>query len=62
VSALGALYFMLPGLVIALAVGYGLAVSYRTKHRYVAVLIWLAIIVLAALLGRAFGKDGAWSG
>jgi len=49
----GALYFMLPGLIIALVVASGLVLSYRTQRTYVVLLIWLAIILLAALFGAA---------
>ena len=53
---IGALYFMLPGIVIALAVAGGLVVSYRTRRTYVVALLWLAIILLAALIGRGLPK------
>jgi hypothetical protein len=46
---LGALYFMLPGMVIALVVAYAMVASYRSKRPYVVALIWL-VIILAALL------------
>ena len=53
---IGALYFMLPGIVIALAVACGVAVSYRTRRTYLVALLWLAMILLAAVLGRVLGK------
>ena len=55
------MYFMLPAIAIALAVGYGVAVSYRTRRTYVVVLIWLAIIVLAALTGHWAMQASSWA-
>ena len=51
---LGTLYFMLPGIVIALVVVAGIVASHRTRRTYVVVLIWLAIILLAALMRPIF--------
>ena len=48
---MGVLYFMMPGIVIALVVASGLVLSYRTRRTYLVVLIWLAISLLAAFLG-----------
>jgi hypothetical protein len=50
---LGALYFMLPGIVIALVVAYAAVTSYRSKRPYVVASMWLGIM-LAALLVNAF--------
>jgi hypothetical protein len=49
----GALYVMLPGIVIALTVAGGLAVSYRTRRTSVVVGIWLVIIIIAGLVGHS---------
>jgi hypothetical protein len=51
---MGMVYFMLPGIVIALAVAFGLVVSYRTRRTLVVVLIWLAILLLGIAM-RWFG-------
>jgi hypothetical protein len=58
------LYFMLPGIVIALVAASALVVSYRTRRTYVVVMIWLAIILLAALLKPASLRMllGLWTG
>ena len=55
-AMIGGLYFMLPGIVISLVVGCAVAVSYRTRRTYVVALLWLAIILLAALIGRGLPK------
>jgi hypothetical protein len=44
---IGALYVMLPGIVIAFVVALGIAISYRTERSYLVVLLWLGIILLA---------------
>jgi hypothetical protein len=51
---LGALYFMLPGIVIAGVVSYAMAASYRSKRPYVVALIWLVILLAALLVGLAY--------
>ena len=48
----GTLYFMLPGIAIAVVVPFGLVISYRARSNSVAALVWIVIILLAALIGR----------
>jgi hypothetical protein len=42
---------MLPGIAVALVVAGGLVVGYRSKRPAVVALVWLAIILFAALFG-----------
>ena len=48
----GTFYFMLPGIAIALVVAFGLVISYRARRNSVPALVWIVIILLAALIGR----------
>ena len=49
---MGVVYYMLPGVGIALVVACGVVLSYRTRRSYFAALLWLAIMGLAVLVGR----------
>jgi hypothetical protein len=46
------MYFAVPGIVLAVMVGWAVAVSYRTQRRSTVVLIWIAITLAAVLLPR----------
>lgn len=51
-QAIGALYWMFPGLVIALVTGWAVAVSYRSRRTSLVLLLWLALVLSAVLVGR----------
>jgi len=51
-ETMGVVYYMLPGIVIALVVACGVVLGYRTRRAYLAALLWLAILALAVLVGR----------
>jgi hypothetical protein len=46
------MYFAVPGIILAVVVGWAVALSYRAPNRTTVVLIWVAIFLAAVLLPR----------